>query len=166
MCDTSQLQLPVLPQHLTAALVTNMAPSWDDEREANIRRNRQLLLDLNISTSNIVPPRPKPPPKRKAVSKRKAPTPEAKSDEAGVEEPLTKIVRSEDAGTSGLRRSTRTAGKVVDYAGDGDHLENRRTPKIMTEAARKDSIRMEPKIANKRTQNPCVFRDFTLSLRY
>lgn len=126
--------------------------SWDEQREANIARNRAMLAELDINSQSILSSRAKPPPKPKQTKKRKAPTPDASGD-SDTEASAPKAARTADGG---LRRSSRVAGKVVDYAGDGDKLPNNRTPKYVSEAARKGSMKSEAKVALQRTQNPYV----------
>ena len=140
-----------------------MALSFDDEREENIRRNRERLreLGLDFDLKELLPQKAKPPPKRKQPAKRKAPTPptptsdDDEKNEDATEEPPTKVPRN-DSESTGLRRSSRVAAsaKVVSYAGDGDQLEVRRGPRIVSDAARKGLMSLEPKLATQRTQDP------------
>lgn len=132
-----------------------MTLSFDEQRDANIARNKALLADLGLDSPNILPSRAKPPPKPRQPKKRKAPTPDA-SEDSDLDQPAPKAARVVDGDSTGLRRSGRVAGKVVDYAGDGDKLPNNRTPKYVTEAARKGSMVSEAKVASQRTQNPYV----------
>ncbi|TCD71502.1 hypothetical protein EIP91_008883 [Steccherinum ochraceum] len=133
--------------------------SFDEQREANIARNKALLATIGLSeeATALLPPRAVKPPKKKKQlqsKKRKAPTPEPEKDgdENTSDAPPAKVSRVE---SSGLRRSGRTAGKVVDYAGDGDKLpQGTRTPKLLTEAARKGATRSEGRIPDQRTQDP------------
>ena len=134
-----------------------MALSFDEEREANIRRNKELLLLLEINMSNVVPARAKPPPKVK-TKKRKTPPPSEDAAEENVEPEgkPNKAARIESPELTGLRRSSRVAasGRIVDYAGDGDRLNNHKIPKLVTEAARRGVMQTEARVADKRTQDP------------
>ncbi|THH34179.1 hypothetical protein EUX98_g69 [Antrodiella citrinella] len=141
-----------------------MALTWDEERDANIQRNKALIQTLNINLADILGlPRAKPPTKRKAATKRKAPPPKAAENDDdtndGSAAPPAKFSRgssSSDPSSGGLRRSSRVAasGKKTDYAGDGDRLVKDGAPKFVTEAARTATIKSDAKVTTLRTQDP------------
>ena len=120
---------------------------FEEQREANIARNKQLLADLGIvdtkeEINKAVQDKRKSKTKAKTQKKRKQVDPGADSDEAKPEKkPRTAAPEGEnvegDAPLGGVRRSGRNAGKKVDYRGDGDNLNKNDEPRIISEAARK-----------------------------
>lgn len=85
---------------------------YEIEREANMARNAALLTSLGLTndSKDLFPVQTKKPKKVTAPVKRKA-------KDAADEEERPKVARtdSDDAPTSGTRRSARNAGKTVDY---------------------------------------------------
>ncbi|KAG1783922.1 PUA-like domain-containing protein [Suillus placidus] len=123
--------------------------SYAEEREQNIARNRALLDGLGIN-----PLRPKCEPKENlrkkvAAKKRKSPLPE--SDE--LEEPLKKAPRIADDNNEpgGARRSSRLAGKTVDYKQEQD----RGVPEPIT-FKRSQKLKVG-QVKSKRTYDPHMY---------
>lgn len=125
---------------------------FEAEREANIARNRLLLMGLGISVNDVIVKKPKPQPKQKAQKKRK----ETSSDEDEGEDarPPRKVAAVVALPEGGPRRSGRNAGKKVDYAGDGDNLRRDDGPRVLTEKARVREMAEEKKM--KRVNDPYV----------
>jgi len=123
--------------------------SYAEERQRNIERNRELLASLDIG-----PLRPKYEPKesskKKATKKRRPSTPG--SD--GCEEPPKKISRLPDDGavSGGTRRSSRLAGRTVDYKQEQD----RGVPEPITFQNKSQKLKVG-KVQSQRTYDPSVF---------
>ena len=130
---------------------------YEAVREANIAKNTALIAALKLGDTPFVSTK-KPPakkPKAPKAAKRKA----EHTDEDGhtaIEEPAKKAAAMQDSETGGLRRSGRNAGKKVDYAGDGDKLQGRGGPRVVTEAARRAEAN-EAKSTLQRKHDPYVF---------
>ena len=94
-----QVQMPALSE-------------YELQREENIRKNKELLLSLGLD--QIFPP---PKQAKSPVKKRKA----AEDDTGPPQKASKKSLSTEERGkfntvsSEGLRRSSRNAGKVVDY---------------------------------------------------
>lgn len=132
-------------------------PTFDEEREANIARNKALLASIGVvdDLRAMIPQKKAPQPKRKpAPKKRKAPTPDPEgSDTEG--RPAPKIARAEDEDAEGgLRRSRRNMGKTIDYGEDGVRNARNATPRIISEKARRQAASSEPRSVLKRTHDP------------
>ncbi|KAI0348037.1 hypothetical protein BDW22DRAFT_47112 [Trametopsis cervina] len=127
---------------------------FDDAREANIAKNKLLLLELGLKETNIVVvPRKQ---QQAKGTKRKAP---AKPESDGEDEdtkPARKVPAVQVASGDGPRRSGRNAGKVTNYAGDGDGLRRDDGPKILTAQARR-AAEKEPMGVQNRTYDPKTF---------
>lgn len=117
---------------------------FEEQREANIARNRKMLQDMGIEVikNEIVMSRPKQVPKTKlkVQKKRKQVDSVAESDEEeskpGKKPRKTAFVENVDTPPDGLRRSGRNAGKKIDYRGDGDFLKRNDGPHVISENAR------------------------------
>jgi len=102
-----------------------MQSQYEKDRLANIKRNSDLLLTLGLDElKNFTPPKTT----RQDVApaakshKRKSPPQDAK-DEDGSGSKASRTRATQDImDTSGLRRSARNAGKVVDYQSKAAHL--------------------------------------------
>lgn len=140
-----------------------MAPTvneFEKAREEAIARNRAMLEALGLNENIVRIPNTT---KKAAASKNKkrkpAPAEDAEEGEnnSASEQPARKVlvVQTGDDASSGPRRSTRNAGKKVDYAGDGDMLRKDDGPKILTEKARK-AAESEPKGVQHRKHDPYV----------
>jgi E3 ubiquitin-protein ligase UHRF1 len=132
--------------------------SYAKEREQNIARNKAILDGLCIN-----PLRPKCEPKEKlrknaVAKKRRSPLPE--SDE--LDEPPKKIPRIADDSNEpgGARRSSRLAGKTVDYKQEQD----RGVPEPIT-FKRSQKLKVG-QVKSKRTYDPSVALFFFLSWLY
>ena len=96
-----------------------MPTPYEKARDANIKRNQELLLALGLDElKKYVPPQTT---KNEAAPtaksrKRKAPPvrDEEDEDESGAKFSKTRAVQ-DITNTSGVRRSARNSGKVVDY---------------------------------------------------
>ncbi|KIM48172.1 hypothetical protein M413DRAFT_223612 [Hebeloma cylindrosporum] len=91
-----------------------MVSEYEKTRLANIKRNQELLVSLGID-SPLLEPKEKPRKKNPVVKKRKLPESTLNDGESL---PPTKAQRgevSDSAPASSVRRSTRNAGKLVDY---------------------------------------------------
>lgn len=122
--------------------------SYAEERERNIARNRELLNNLDID-----PLKPKFEPrehsKKKAVlKKRRSPSP----DSDGLEEPPKKVLHmpDDDNVSRGARRSSRLAGRTVDYTQEQD----RGVPEPIT--VNRYQKHKVGKVKSKRTYDPSV----------
>ena len=128
----------------------------EQQREANIQRNKELLLQLGIGETRLVPTKPvveKP----KRVKKPKAQ--KRKNDATEDEERPAKAPRlaEPDAPTgdeSGRRRSGRNAGKKVDYV--AEHTTLARPALISSAAAVHEDEQRNANKVGKRTHNPYV----------
>ncbi len=132
-------------------------PTFDEERAANIARNRALLASIGVPDDVKKMAQQKRAPQRKqkaAPKKRKAPTPESDGSD-NEERPVPKIARVEaEESEGGLRRSRRNAGKKIDYGDGGEHTGRDITPKIVSERVRRLAAASEPRSTLKRTQDP------------
>lgn len=131
--------------------------SFDEERAANIARNKALLASIGISDmKNEIFQKKAPPPKKKAqLKKRKAPSPDPDASDEEEAAPPPKVARAEtEENEGGLRRSRRNAGKKVDYGDGGERIERDITPRIVSEKARRLAATSEPKSVLKRTHDP------------
>lgn len=133
-----------------------MPTEYELARERRIAANRALLAELGIkhAAANVlgIQPKPKPAPAPKAPKprKRKTPPPSDSTDTDSEEaKPVVKAARVDE---SGLRRSSRNAGKSVDYTKEkvGDP--------VQTVTRKKGAgIDREPSKMSKRVHNPCVY---------
>jgi E3 ubiquitin-protein ligase UHRF1 len=122
--------------------------SYAKEREQNIARNKALLDDLGID-----PLRPKREPKenlRKQVAAKKRKSPLLENDE--LEEPPKKVscIANDSNEQGGARRSSRLAGKTVDYKQEQD----RGVPEPVT-FKRSQKLKVG-QVKSKRTYDPSV----------
>ncbi|KAK7694622.1 hypothetical protein QCA50_001809 [Cerrena zonata] len=129
---------------------------FDDDREANIAKNLQILDALGLGTGTALLPMRKVqrPVKKKAgrPPKRKE-TPSDATSKDEDEEPPRKASRI-DLPDGGVRRSARNATKRVDYSGDGDNVVSARArPKMISEAARREAD-SEPRSSMQRVHDP------------
>lgn len=99
-----------------------MAPKmsqYEIEREANIARNAALLASMGLTkdSKDLFPVQAKKPKQKKVVVPVKR-----KAEDESAEEARPKIARtdSDDAPSSGTRRSARNAGKTVDYKAEAN----------------------------------------------
>lgn len=117
-------------------------------REQNIQRNKELLQALGIEP---IAPAPKPP--RSPTKKRKAVEQYADSDSKPPKK-SSKNTSTETPGaainTESLRRSSRNAGKVVDYKAERQELPSENLKSHLSRAS-------EPRAATHRKHDPCVF---------
>ncbi len=131
---------------------------FEAEREANIARNQALLAQLGIAKNVVVVPKKKPQPRPKPVVVRKkrkeSPTHDHEDDDDDEQPPVKIAALKEESDEGGPRRSGRNAGKKVDYAGDGDNLERRGGPSIISEKARRKEMGSEPKSVLERKHDP------------
>lgn len=138
--------------------------AFDEERDANIERNRQILADMGLigAVQSIIHSKPKvqkPRPKKAGRPlKRKEPPPSDATSEDG-DEPAPKALRVEvestPAESGGVRRSARNAAKRVDYSGDGDNLATERAvPRMLSRAAIEATS--EPRSSMQRIHDPYV----------
>lgn len=96
-----------------------MPTPYEKGRAENIKKNRELLLALGLDElKNYVPPKAT----KKDMGpvaksrKRKSPPPQDAKDEDGSEAKVVKTGVAQDIkNTSGVRRSARNAGRMVDY---------------------------------------------------
>jgi E3 ubiquitin-protein ligase UHRF1 len=90
-----------------------MSPKYNYEavREANIKRNKELLeaLKLDLDVAELAPPKPAAKPKQTSAKKRKE-RPPAETPENDT----VKHARTEE-NRDGPRRSARNSGKTIDY---------------------------------------------------
>ena len=128
-----------------------MPTPYEKARDANIKRNRDLLLALELGElKTFIPPKvtKKDAPPVPKSRKRKSPPPE---DEVKFDAKAVKTRPAQDiTNTSGVRRSARNAGKNVDYKSEVVKA----SPMAISEAAR-IAIKSERK-ANSERQNPYV----------
>ena len=131
-----------------------MPTQYEKERLANIKRNRDLLLTLGLDElKNFVPPKTT---KQDAAPtaksrKRKSPPQDAK-DEDGLDSKASKTRATQDiTDTSGMRRSARNAGKVVDYKSEIVKT----LPEVISTAA-KSAKNTDGKGISERRHNPYV----------
>jgi E3 ubiquitin-protein ligase UHRF1 len=127
--------------------------SYAEEREQNIARNRKLLAGLDIG-----PLKPKYEPKenlKKKATAKKRRSPSLDND--GSEEPPKKISRTPDDSNAseGARRSSRLAGRTVDYKQEQD----RGVPEPIT-INRSQRLKVG-KVKSKRTYDPSVILCFS-----
>lgn len=143
------------PSLLTPHTLLFLIPAMDfeEEREANIARNRLMLEALGLDKNVVVVKKPEPKQKQKAQRKRK----EAPSDEEEDEvvKPPRKAAAVVADAEGGPRRSGRNAGKAIDYAGDGDNLLRDDGPRLLTDKAKAKEM-AEQKSSMKRVNDPCV----------
>ncbi|VDB86462.1 unnamed protein product [Peniophora sp. CBMAI 1063] len=134
-----------------------MPTPYELDREKRIAANKALLAGLHIQEAKrqVFGDQPKPAksapaPKKSKVRKRKTPPPSDSADTDGEEaKPVVKAVRVDE---SGLRRSSRNAGKSVDYTKEkvGDP--------VQTVVRHKgEGIDREPSKMSKRVHNPKTF---------
>ncbi|CAL1695903.1 unnamed protein product [Somion occarium] len=137
--------------------------TFDDERDANIAKNREMLkaLGLDVGTRTFAPSKPKPKPKAKsrAPPKRKQPASDESSGEDEDQPRKTARVEvNEENGNTGLRRSGRNAGKRVDYKGDGESIANSRPPRpCLISSAAQRGVDTEPRSVDKRIHDPKTY---------
>ena len=112
-----------------------MPTPYEKERLANLKRNRELLLALELDElKNYVPSKTKKVALPEAKSrKRKSPPPrDAKNEDESDGKVLKTRAAQDITNTSGIRRSARNAGKVVDYKSEVVKA----APEIISPAAR------------------------------
>ena len=101
------------PRNFETRPMSPKLSQYEIDREANIARNAALLASLGLTKDRreLFPVQPKQPNLKKVVVpfKRKA------EDSVAEERPKVARSDSDDAPTSGTRRSARNAGKTVDY---------------------------------------------------
>ncbi|KAI0053788.1 hypothetical protein FA95DRAFT_1508426 [Auriscalpium vulgare] len=135
-----------------------MPTAYELQREANIARNMALLKSLALASggAEFLGMAPKPatkPAKKPKTKKRKTPPPSDGTDsDADVAPRKVRVVEPE----GGLRRSSRVAGKTVDYAADDVGPGAGRVPKIVVTKVGPDHDR-EPSRADKRVHDPKTF---------
>ncbi|KLO20282.1 hypothetical protein SCHPADRAFT_918368 [Schizopora paradoxa] len=133
---------------------------YELERQANIERNRMLLQGLGLGDTSAIlgvskPIIPKPSAKTK-TKKRKSEAVDSEEQGSSGEkssEPAKKSVRSTDDAveSTSLRRSSRNAGKKVDYL----KVESDRSSRSYTVSTpAKRAMQSEPSVTTMRTQNP------------
>lgn len=132
-----------------------MPTPWEKSRELKIKKNRELLLALGLDElKKYVPPKDaknEAVPAAKSRKRKSPPSQDAKDeDEPGAKVLKTRVTR-DITNTSGVRRSTRNAGKVVDYKSEIVRM----PPEVISTAAKnaKDS---EGKSTLERRHNPYV----------
>lgn len=146
---------PPLPLTITVSYITM---DFEDEREANVARNRALLMEFNLEHESSFMVRKKAPPKQKQKTQKKRKEAPSNDDDENVKPPrkAAALVASTDGDASaGPRRSGRNAGKKIDYAGDGDNLRRNNGPQVLTERARVKESEGQ-KGTMKRVHDPCV----------
>jgi E3 ubiquitin-protein ligase UHRF1 len=129
-----------------------MPTPYEKERNANIRRNRELILAMELDKLKQYVPlqtaKKEVPPAAKS-RKRKSPPPE---DEDELETKVIKTLATQDiTNTSGVRRSARNAGKTVDYISEVV----KPSPEAISAAAR-IAMNSERKANSDRRQSPYV----------
>ena len=132
-----------------------MPTPYEKAREANIKRNRELLLSMGLDElMGYVPPKPV---KETATSaaksrKRKSPPPQdvKEEDESDTKVPKTRAAQ-DITNTSGVRRSARNSGKTVDY--NSETVKS--LPEVISTAA-KIATDSEKKKTSGRRHNPYV----------
>ena len=134
---------------------------YELERQRNIERNRKILESFNLDAikNTVLVTKPKPPPKdtkkRKAQSNGSDAAKENNSN--GVSEPrprkAARIVETRPDGNEvrSLRRSTRNAGKKVDY---NEIEQDRSARSYRVSSAARLEMQGEPRENMKRTQDP------------
>lgn len=140
---------------LYRCLSTKMA-DYEDQREENIRRNRELLVSLGLAgPPSFMQPKPKAKRKPAQSKKRQAPS-ESAADENDEERPkkAAKAVGDGDA-TEGVRRSSRNKGKTLNYNEDGQSsaAAARALPRVISASAQR-AMDSAPRDAMKRTHDP------------
>ena len=131
---------------------------FEAEREANIARNKALLAGLGLAENFIVVQKPRPAEPKKGKKRKLAP-PLAEECEEGQEHSDQRAHKvhvaqaRDDTPSAGPRRSSRNAGKKIDYAGDGEALRSNFGPKILTKKA-KLAAESEPRSVQDRKHDP------------
>lgn len=127
---------------------------FEAQREARIASNKALLDSLFPGQDFPIQKKATRKTTRKPVraAKRKVEAIELNDD--GDEKPAPKAAALVADGVGGPRRSSRNAGKKVDYAGDGDKLGGRTGPRVVSEAARKAEKAGEPRSVMDRKHDP------------
>jgi E3 ubiquitin-protein ligase UHRF1 len=139
-----------------------MPTPYERGRADNIKRNREILLSLELDElKKYVPPKDA----KKDMGpvaksrKRKSPPPRDTNGEGESEAKVVKTGAAQDiTNTSGVRRSARNTGKMVDYKS-----EVVKNPPQLISAAAKDANNSEGKSTLERRHNPYVK---TLSRRH
>ena len=135
--------------HFTPHSDSAMPTPYEKSRDANIKRNTELLKALGLDElKKYIPPKitKKDAPATAKSRKRKSPSTE---DEVKPDAKAVKTRPAQDiTNTSGVRRSARNAGKTVDYKSEVVKT----FPEAISEAA-KIAIKSERK-ANSERQNP------------
>jgi E3 ubiquitin-protein ligase UHRF1 len=131
-----------------------MPTPYEKSRDENIRRNREMLLALGLDElKTYVPPKTVKEVVPAAKSrKRKSPPLQDTKDEDESDAKISKTRAAQDiTNTSGVRRSARNAGKVIDYKSEAVTT----LPEVISAAARiaKNS---EGKSTLERRHNPYV----------
>jgi len=131
-----------------------MPTPYERARDENIRKNRESLLALELDQLKTYIPQ-KTTKKGSASAeksrKRKLP-PQDTKDEDGSDVKLSKTRATQDiTNTSGMRRSARNAGRVVDYKSEVVKT----LPEVISTAA-KIAANSESKSALERRHNPYV----------
>ncbi|KAI0068481.1 hypothetical protein BV25DRAFT_3 [Artomyces pyxidatus] len=140
-----------------------MPTAYEKEREANMARNRALLEELQLDKGGAtflgMPEKPAPVPpfkKRRPVvhqknKKRKTPPPSDSGAESETPPSRVRKVATEVEG--GLRRSSRNAGKTVNYEAEIAHG----LPKIVTKKVGVDHDTEPNRRSGKRAHDPKTF---------
>jgi len=131
-----------------------MPTPYEKSREANIQRNKGLLLALELDElKTFVPPKTAKKDVTATAKSRKRKSPP--QDEEGENEPNAKVLKTRAtegvANASGVRRSARNSGKVVDYKSEVVKT----FPEVISLAARV-AIESDRKNALERRHNPYV----------
>lgn len=133
---------------------------YDEMREMNIKKNRELLVALGLDGPSFMQPKPNAKRKPAQSKKRQAPSEGADADENDEERPkkAAKAVGDGDA-TEGVRRSSRNKGKTLNYNEDGQSsaAAARALPRVISASAQR-AMDSAPRDAMKRTHDPYVAR--------
>ena len=135
---------------------------YELERQANIEKNKLLLQCLGLGDTSAIlgvpkPIIPKPSTKTKAKKRKSEALDRDERESKGEQssEPAKKSSRNTDEAveSTSLRRSSRNAGKKVDYL----KVESDRSSRSYTVSTpAKRAMQSEPSVTTMRTQNPCV----------
>jgi len=131
-----------------------MPTPYEKSRAENIKRNRELLLSLELDElKKYVPPKTVKEGASAAGSrKRKSPPPQDTKDENESNTKVSKTCATQDiTNTSGVRRSARNAGRAVDYKS-----EVAKTSPLVISTAAKIAMNSESKKTSERRHTPYV----------
>ena len=113
-----------------------MPTPYEKSRDENIKRNRELLMTLGLDELKAyVPPKVTKkniPPAAKSRKRKSPPLEDATSDDEPNAKALKTRATQDITNTSGVRRSARNSGKVVDYKSEVVKA----APEIISPAAR------------------------------